>query len=599
VYDQWDHTLDMSESSFYVITDEFNVYKCLDNNNGALSTEKPTTNSLVPFKTSDGYLWKYMYNVPTFKRSKFLSRDNLPVQKALTDSFYNKGAVEQVVVTNSGSGYTDIQQTTISISGTTTGEDAVAAIDTVGPLGQITELTVVDGGSGYTHGAIVTVSSLTGINAEIEIIATAGVITGFNIIDGGVGYFVSDTVNISVGGADLTPVVSQSTGSILQVRINNPGAGYVSAPTLTVLQSPVTGSGKYGNATAVIKSIVYEGSIVNVTVEDPGIDYPVDNATTVVISGDGTGAQFSPVVYNGEIVDIIVEDPGINYSYIDIDIVGNGENATAEAVLASSDFTSDQSIVEQVAIRGAIYSVAVTEPGSNYSSESTIVITGDGTGATAEPVFSENGSISYIRMLTYGQNYTYANITVVDPNRPIPNTFTDFSAYAILPPTYGHGHDAPKELYAKTIAVFTSIRDDEQLTLLQQDYRQYGLLQNPTNLFTNKRITSPTIFPLFNINLSSVDSLSLDTVLINNNKRYRVVSINGNSIKVQQLNPIYSQPVGVFYEEENPTIQYNIQSIISVPNVNKYSGSLLYVVNSTPLTPTADNSIAIRTYIKL
>lgn len=599
VYDHWDHTIEMQELPFFVITDEFNVYKCLDNNNNAPSTVKPTTNSLFPIRTSDGYLWKYMYNVPSFKRTKFLSRNNMPVQKALTDSFYNKGAVEQVVVTDPGSGYTDLQQTSIVVSGPTTGEDAAAEISLLGPLGEITGFNIISGGIGYTAGAIVEINSATGTGAQIEIVQQNGVITDLNIVNAGVGYSLTDTVSISVGGAILTPVVSQNTGSILQVRIDNPGAGYTTTPLIQILQYPETGVGKYGNAGAVIKPIVYQGSIVNVTIEDPGVNYPADNATTVVISGDGTGAQLSPVVYNGRIVDIIVENSGTDYTYMDVSIVGAGTGATAQAVLTTSDFTSDQSVVEQVAVKGAIYCVVITNNGNNYSEEATITITGDGTGATAEPVFAQNGGISYIRMTSFGQNYTYANVIVNDPNRPSPNNFDDLSAYVVLPPTNGHGYDATKELYADRISIFTALRDDEQLTLLEQDYRQYGLILNPTSLFTAKRVTSPTIFPLFTINLASTDYLDVDTVLINNDKRYRVVSINGNTIKVQQLNSIYSQPSGIFYEEQNTSAQYNIQSVSAVPNVNKYSGNLIYVTNNTPFVPTSENSIAIRTYIKL
>lgn len=599
VYPQWNHTIEMQNLPFYVVTDEYNVYKCLDNNNGVASTVKPTTNALFPFRTSDGYLWKYMYTVPSFKRTKFLSRNYLPVQKALTDSFYNKGAIEQIVVTNPGSGYTDLQQTTIMVTGTTTGSGATAEISTVGSLGQITGFIITDGGADYTQGALVTITSETGSGAVATVVTTDGEITDIEIVEAGVGYTVDDAVAISVGGAVLTPVVSHNTGSILEVRIENGGAGYTSPPTLTISQSPETGSGKYGNADAVLTPIVYQGSIVNVTIEDPGVDYPVDNATTVVISGDGTGAQLSPVVYNGEIVDVIVESSGINYSYADISIVGNGTGAEAQAILASSDFVSEQSLVEQVAVKGAIYSVVVTNPGNNYSLESTITISGDGTGAIAEPVFSSNGAISYVRMLSYGQNYTYATVTVNDPNRVTPNNFTNFSAYAILPPTNGHGYDAPKELYADTLSLFTVLRDDEQLSLIEQDYRQYGLIQNPTNLFTNKRITSNTVFPLFTVTITEVGSMVVDSVLINNNKRYRVVNINGNVVKLQQLSSIYSQPSGIFYEEESPTTQYTIQTVNSVPSVNKYSGNLLYVTNNTAFTPTSDNSIAIRTYIKI
>ena len=46
-----------------VMTDEFYVYQCLHNNNGAASTVKPTGTSPNPFKTSDGYIWKLLYTL--------------------------------------------------------------------------------------------------------------------------------------------------------------------------------------------------------------------------------------------------------------------------------------------------------------------------------------------------------------------------------------------------------------------------------------------------------------------------------------------------------------------------------------------------------
>lgn len=63
----------LENTKFYVVTDDFNVYKCLDNNNGALSTVKPTGTPVEAIKTSDGYVWKFLYNVPVALRNKFLS----------------------------------------------------------------------------------------------------------------------------------------------------------------------------------------------------------------------------------------------------------------------------------------------------------------------------------------------------------------------------------------------------------------------------------------------------------------------------------------------------------------------------------------------
>lgn len=598
VFTQWDHTQIMQGQNFYCITDDFNVYKCLDNNQGSASSTKPTSLSLFPFQTPDGYLWKYMYNVPVFKRSKFNSRGYLPVQKALSDTFYNKGAVEEVIVLDGGSGYTDQLLTSVTVVGTTTGAGASAKVSSVGLLGQITGITILTPGTGYTAGATVTVTSSTGAGASLKIVASGGAITGFTIVNSGFGYSINDVLNITVGGAVVTPVVSHTTGEILEVRIDNPGAGYTTAPTLNVIQSPATGTGKYGHTTALLTAVVYQGSIVEVLLVDPGIGYPFDTATTIVASGDGEGASFSPVISSGKIVDVVVENPGTGYSYIQLDAVGDGEGAQLTGILTTSDFLSDQSLVEQTAVRGAIYNAVVTVPGDNYSTEAIVTINGDGSGASGYPVVV-NGSILHVVMTSYGQNYTYATFTFSDPNRPIPNTFTNAQAYPILPPGNGHGYDAPRELYADTLAIYSLLRADYELTMLEQDYRQYGLIKDPVDLLTSKQLTSTTNIVTFTVNLSSVGTLSVDDVLINNNKRYRIVAISGTEVELQQLSYIYALPSGSFYKEGTPSILYTIVQVTSTPTANKYSGSLLYVTNSTPFTPTDQQSVAIRTYVKL
>ena len=73
-YDTFDSSFngDYLGYDFYVLTDDFNVYKCLFNNNGGASTEKPTGVDVDPFLTSDGYVWKFMYYIPLALRNKFL-----------------------------------------------------------------------------------------------------------------------------------------------------------------------------------------------------------------------------------------------------------------------------------------------------------------------------------------------------------------------------------------------------------------------------------------------------------------------------------------------------------------------------------------------
>ena len=43
----------LQNSNFYVVTDDYNIYKCIDNNNNSLSTVKPTDTSIDPFQLID------------------------------------------------------------------------------------------------------------------------------------------------------------------------------------------------------------------------------------------------------------------------------------------------------------------------------------------------------------------------------------------------------------------------------------------------------------------------------------------------------------------------------------------------------------------
>jgi len=67
VYDQYNDTDalfdDTDPKIFYVVTDENNIYKCLSNNSGAASTEKPAQVLTTPFSTDDDYVWQYISTV--------------------------------------------------------------------------------------------------------------------------------------------------------------------------------------------------------------------------------------------------------------------------------------------------------------------------------------------------------------------------------------------------------------------------------------------------------------------------------------------------------------------------------------------------------
>lgn len=593
VYAKWDDTLDMSSLNFYCVTDEYVVYKCLDNNGGVPSTVKPTSKSFYTFTTADGYTWKYMYTIPVFKRNKFTTVDYIPVQKALSDSFYNKGAIDDVTVVNGGINYSDANLTTVSVSGGTVGTGAVGTV-VVGGTGNITSVTISNGGTGYISTDI-TFTSGAGVGAVGTALISGGVITGVTISNGGAGYVNGESVVFNVGGAVLVPSVSGATGSITKVTITKPGAGYSVPPTLAVLTGS-TGTGKYGNGTALISAVVYQGRIVGINIIDPGVLYPKDIATSIVVTGDGADAAFTPVVYQGSIIDVIVDNPGSGYTTMTLSATGAGSGAILTPIVATSDFISDQSVVEQTSIAGAIYAVNVVSGGNDFTSSCIATVAGDGTGCTLQ-VHTINGAVSRISVVTPGSGYTYANITISDVNRIISGSTVEPVLYAILPPTNGHGFNAIDELYGRILSVNSSLRQDSVVNTLQQDYRQFGIIKNPTTLLSTRQFYDGADLLAYSTVFNTVTDLVIDEILLQSGNKFRVASISGNNVVIQPMGVAPFNNSEQLIAETNNSRVYSVTAITRYPIVNKYSGKLIYVSNENPFSFTESQGIIIKTFL--
>ena len=168
-YVAWDDAdSDIYTKPFYVITDEFKVYKCIRAGSSS-STVKPTQTNVNPTLEGDGYLWKYMFTVFTTEATKFLTNFYIPVKTVVipvgsvigdlsadeqTKYAYQNdshdqlnGKIYRYVVTNGGSGYT-VAPTPV-IKGDGTGALATATI----AGGQVTAITVTTSGAGFNTNA--------------------------------------------------------------------------------------------------------------------------------------------------------------------------------------------------------------------------------------------------------------------------------------------------------------------------------------------------------------------------------------------------------------------------------------------------------------
>lgn len=171
-YDNLIDTKDLMNPStpFYVLTDEWNVYKCLSNNYGAISTYKPSSiSTTTDFETADGYVWKYMYTISSEEKLRFITSDYIPVKTLLVDDgslqwgVQNNsidGAIHNIIVTNPGS----YPANDIFITITGDGKQANAYAIT-NPISQTLKEIIIDNkGLGYTYATVI-VDSPTGEGA--------------------------------------------------------------------------------------------------------------------------------------------------------------------------------------------------------------------------------------------------------------------------------------------------------------------------------------------------------------------------------------------------------------------------------------------------
>jgi hypothetical protein len=132
VYDQWDDNDSLQDTqhnsliahNYYVLTDDNNVYKCIDNNQFDYSTIKPTGTSVDIISTPDKYKWKYLYTVTAADALKFLTPDWIPVRTLSSNNGSSQwsvqqtaanGAIHQIVMSNTGSGYLTTSNTFASV----------------------------------------------------------------------------------------------------------------------------------------------------------------------------------------------------------------------------------------------------------------------------------------------------------------------------------------------------------------------------------------------------------------------------------------------------------------------------------------------------
>jgi len=309
IYDYYKDNIDMFQKDvdgypvyeFYVKNTYDQVFKCLWNNNGGMSTQMPffqpgTYGTDDIYQGTDGYKWKYMYTISSGLKVKFMDSTWIPVpvgantpNPLLTSAGY--GDIEVINVTNGGTGYDPANATiTVAVTGDGVGASGTAVVSG----GVITDILVANTGTNYSY-ANVSINSTYGSNATA--IAFASPVGGhsFDPISelGCRNIMVTVDFNGSEGGYIPTDITYHQLGIVIQPTTSQlsplPANATIYSTTTDLVVAP--GFGTYQS-----DEILYQGtSLAAATFTATILSYDIGNNVVKLINTTGTPITNSPV----------------------------------------------------------------------------------------------------------------------------------------------------------------------------------------------------------------------------------------------------------------------------------------------------------------
>ena len=144
---------------------------------------------------------------------------------------------------------------------------------------------------------------------------------------------------------------------------------------------------------------------------------------------------------------------------------------------------SDVAAVRDNAVDGAIKIVTVTNRGVGLgtanSTYTKVPIKGDGTGAECTIVINNDQKVSEVTVSTAGQNYTFGNVDLEAGGVPTGTTRPLFDV--IIPPPGGHGYDIYRELGAYNVLLYSRIENDVENPdfITGNQIARVGVIENP------------------------------------------------------------------------------------------------------------------------
>lgn len=314
---------------------------------------------------------------------------------------------------------------------------------------------------------------------------------------------------------------------------------------------------------------------------------PTGTGTGLIVPGDGYTWKYLYTIPTGTAVKFLSS----NFMPVKI--------TDSDQAIASPTIDGLQWAVQQAAIDGEILNIVITNGGSGYTTAPTVVIEGNGTGATATAVVA-SGQVKRITMVTHGSGYDYAKVYLTG------GTGSGATARAVISPSGGIGADPRFDLKSKAIMFNTKPDGIESGNfIVGNDFRQVGLILNPTN-YSGTPVIGLTAMALKTMRLTTTGDAATFTL---NTTIEGTVSGTQAILDYVDSDTLYwhqnlDTGFGSFDSDIGSTIfapgaTGTVLSLIDSADVDNMSGKLLYLENRAAVTRDAAQTEDIKITIQL
>ena len=349
-------------------------------------TDVPTENQIF---RREANAWQLIDNSEVSENIQFSPHTKVPSTRtgtAAANANIVDGGITNISIQDGGSGYSIGDSASIT---TSTGSGFAATVSDITD-GIVDTVTISTGGQDYALGENVTAfsSSGTGFTGEVTSL-TNGIVNTISIQDGGSGYSVSDSASItSANGSSFAGEVGAiDDGVPTTLSISDGGRDYLIGDNVAAAGG-ASGTGFSGTVDAIKNNIVE-----SLTINDGGQDYSNGDAVGVV-GGIGTG--FTGAVdgtEDGKVDTFNISNGGTNYAI--------GDSVTSSG--SGSGFSGE---VSSIGGSGEVTGIQINDGGSGYSAGESISITSStGSGFSGTIASVRDGVVTSINVTSGGEGY--------------------------------------------------------------------------------------------------------------------------------------------------------------------------------------------------